>query len=285
MAARDSPDVFPECHSPYRQFSFRLGESTLGEFLTLFKKAAYFAVFAHAPQVSTQVTPRYDAWEWAKHHARIYMDAPSGASFDRRSVIGGTAGALDRALIAMVRVKFALHWPVFLRSEFTSVWQELSECRMTVFGLDLEPSASGSPSKRIAEEMRACWDLDPQVVADASPVGRPDGDPTEHDISGNWASSDENAGSRPAAPTASPAPHPVRSCPGPGSGAVPQAASAIPPASGWDSRIEEVMKKEEIGFSAPLEGWSRERPPLRNVGPPLEGRTMSAHRCGAPNFC
>ena len=52
----------------------------------------------------------------------------------RRSVIGGLAGALARALIAMGRVKYALHWPLYLRSEFITLWQELSERRMAVLG-------------------------------------------------------------------------------------------------------------------------------------------------------
>ena len=106
----------------------------LDEFFSLFKIVAHFAILAHAPQASTQVTSKYDAWEWVKHHARMYMAAPSGASLDRRIVIGGMAGAFDGALIAMGRVKYALHWPLFFRSEFISLRQELSACRMAVFG-------------------------------------------------------------------------------------------------------------------------------------------------------
>ena len=58
------------------------------------------------------------------------------------------AGALDRALIARGRVEYALHWPLYLRSEFITLQQEPADCRMAVFGLDLEPSSGGSPSKR-----------------------------------------------------------------------------------------------------------------------------------------
>ena len=118
VAIRDVTDVFQALRSPFRQVSLQLDESMLDEFLTLFKKVLYFAVFAHAPQVSTQVTSKYDAWEWVKDHARMYVEAPSGASVDRRSVIGGMADSFDRALIAMGRVKYALHWPLYLRSEF-----------------------------------------------------------------------------------------------------------------------------------------------------------------------
>ena len=49
----------------------QLDESTLDEFATLFKKLAYFAVFAHAPQVLAQFTSKFDDWEWVKHHARM----------------------------------------------------------------------------------------------------------------------------------------------------------------------------------------------------------------------
>ena len=43
-----------------------------------------------------------------KHDARMYLDVSPEASPDRRGVIGGTAYAFDRALIAMGRVKYAL---------------------------------------------------------------------------------------------------------------------------------------------------------------------------------
>ena len=96
--------------------------------------------------------------------------------------------------------------------------------------------------------MRACWLLEPQVAAGASPVDGPDGDPAEHELFGDLSSSDANAVSRPAASAAPPAPAPVRSGPGPGSGTAPQAARAPPPVIGWDSRIEEVI---EIGRPRP----------------------------------
>ena len=51
----------------------------------------------------------------------MYLDAPPEASFDRRGVIGGMENASDRALIAMGRVKYALHWPTFLRVEFLTL--------------------------------------------------------------------------------------------------------------------------------------------------------------------
>ena len=67
-------------------------------------------------------------------------------------------------------MKYALRWPTDLRIEFVSLRQEVSTSRMTIFGWDLEPSAGGSSSKRywekakgIAEEMKACWNLDRQV--------------------------------------------------------------------------------------------------------------------------
>ena len=90
------------------------------ESMTLSKKVMYFAVVAHAPQASTQVTSKFDAWEWAKRHARMYMGAPPEASFDRRGVIGGMAGAFDRALVAMGRATYDLRWLLYLRPEFIS---------------------------------------------------------------------------------------------------------------------------------------------------------------------
>ena len=102
--------------------------------MALLKKAAYFAIFAHAPQVATHVTSKYDAWGWAKRDTQMFMEAPSRASFGRRSVIGGMAGALGRNPIAMGRANYALHWPLLPRSEFISLRRELSARRMTVFG-------------------------------------------------------------------------------------------------------------------------------------------------------
>ena len=47
----------------------------LGEFVSSFKKISYFAVFAHKKQASDQVTSKFDAWEWVKHHAKMFLDA------------------------------------------------------------------------------------------------------------------------------------------------------------------------------------------------------------------
>ena len=134
VAVRDLNNILRDLYSPYCQFSLQLDESMSDEFATLSQKVAYFAVFAHAPQASNQVTSKIDAWEWVKHHARMYTDAPPEASLDRRSVISGMAGASVRALIAMSGAKYALHWPLYLRSEFITLRQELSARRMHVFG-------------------------------------------------------------------------------------------------------------------------------------------------------
>ena len=104
-----------------------MDESTLDVFATLFKKVAHFAAFAHAPQASGE-------WEWVKHHARMFMGAPPEASFDRRGVSGGMAGAFDRARIAMGRAKYALRWPLYLRADFITLRQDLSARRTTIFG-------------------------------------------------------------------------------------------------------------------------------------------------------
>ena len=106
----------------------------LGDFATLIEKIMYFAVCAHAPQVSDQATSKFDAWEWVKHHARMFLDAPPEASFDRRGVIGGMANCLGRALISMGRAKYALQWPPYLRIEFVTLRQEVATPRVTIFG-------------------------------------------------------------------------------------------------------------------------------------------------------
>ena len=161
------------------------------------------SVFARAPHVSDQVTSKFDAWEWVKHHARMYMDAPLEGSCRRRGIIGGMTSAFDRSLIAMARAKYALQWPPYLRTEFTTLRQGFSARRMAIFGWDLEPSASGFPSKRywkkvkgIAEKMRACWLLDRPEVSGASPLDGPDGGPVERSTFGDSPS----AGSPSAAP-------------------------------------------------------------------------------------
>ena len=129
-------------------------------------------------------------------------------------------------------------------------------------------------SAGVAEEMRASWTLEPLVVAGASPVDGPDGDPAWGDLLSNLSSSDDNTGCRLAASAAPPAPSPFRFGPGPGSGAAPQAARVQPPASGWDSRIEEVMRIEETGSaSAPVDGWCREE----QFRPTAAGRRIFSH--------
>ena len=67
----------------------------------------------------------------------MYLGAPPEASSDRRGAIGGMANAYGRALIAMGRAKYALHWPTYLRVEFAPLCQEVSTSRMTIFGWDL----------------------------------------------------------------------------------------------------------------------------------------------------
>ena len=62
-AVRDLNDVLHDLHAPRRQFSLQLDESMLDESATLLKKVAYSAVFFQAPQVSTQVTSKFDASE------------------------------------------------------------------------------------------------------------------------------------------------------------------------------------------------------------------------------
>ena len=146
-------------------------------FPTLSKKVVYFAIFAHAPQVATRVSSKYESRERAKQHDRMFTKAPPEAFFGRRRMIGGMVGALGRALFARGRVKFTLRWPLFLRPEFITLWQELSECRITVLGWISEPSPGGEKNwekaKGAVAVMRASWALEPKVAAGASPVDGP----------------------------------------------------------------------------------------------------------------
>ena len=184
--------------------------------------------------------------------------------FDCRGVIGGMANAFGRSLFAMGRVKYALHWPTYLRIEFVTLWQGVSTFRVDIFGWDLEPPAGGSPSKRywdkakrIAEEMKACWNLGRQEVMAVSPAEGPAGASKGHGALGNWSSSEENGAPRSRAPKASAPPSPVQYSPGPNQGPAPQAPSSSTPAAGWGARITEVLANEERGsLTDPLEGWS-----------------------------
>ena len=99
-----------------------------------------------------------------------------------RSLIRGSrlVNVFDRSFAALGRIKYALFWSPELRSEFTHVWQALTERRMLVSGWDLEPSQGGSPSKRywqkvkaVAEAMRQCWNKAPDEEALASPGDGP----------------------------------------------------------------------------------------------------------------
>ena len=45
----------------------------------LSKKVLYFAVSAHFPPVVSQVTSKFEAWDWAKKYVRTFMDAPADA--------------------------------------------------------------------------------------------------------------------------------------------------------------------------------------------------------------
>ena len=71
VAVRNLKGVLNELHSSYRRFSLHLDETALGDFVSAFKQILYFVVFAHAQQVSEQVTSKFDAWERVKHHARM----------------------------------------------------------------------------------------------------------------------------------------------------------------------------------------------------------------------
>ena len=137
---------------------------------------------------------------------------------------------------------------------------------MVEYGWDLEPSTSGSPSKRywknakrVAEAMRACRAMAPPDLINVSPVDGSDGAPPPRDLFGRQLSSDENPASPHAETPDPPTPSPVRL--GPDSLAQPNTVPepTPPPVEGGDSRVNDVLKREELGsLSVLLDGWSQE---------------------------
>ena len=190
--------VLDNVKTNFSQFSLYLQGDEIDDFLETFKRVLYFALFAHAPTTPGQVKSKFAAWEWVKEYAKKYLDAPSNADFDRRVVIGGMANVFDRSLIAMGRIKYSVHWPEPLRSEFISLWQTLSDSRMKLSDWDLEPSRLGSPSKRfwskvkaVAEAMKACRDKSLRELELESPEDGPAESLAPHEVFGNWSSSDD----------------------------------------------------------------------------------------------
>ena len=111
--------------------------------------------------------------------------------------------------------------------------------------------------KRVAEEMKACWNLGREEVIPASPTEGPTGAAQEHGTFGNWASSDENGANRSCAPASSPA----QDFPGTGNYSSSPATNSSTPAAGWDARITEVMDREEsASLTNPQAGWPNEDP-------------------------
>ena len=197
----DVGSVLDNVKTNYSQFSSYLQGDEIDEFSDTFKRVLYFALFAHAPTTPAQVESKFAAWERVKEYAKKYLNAPDDAVFDQRVVIGGLANVFDRALIALGRIKYEVHWPEPLRSEFIALWQTLSENRTRVLKWDLEPSQCGSPSKRywskvkaVAEAMEACKDKSLRELEQDSPIDGPSGPIAPHEVFGNWSSSDdENA--------------------------------------------------------------------------------------------
>ena len=113
--------------------------------------------------------------------------------------------------------------------------------------------------KRIAEEIKACWNLGRQEVMAVSPKEGPAAASKEHGTFGNLSSSEANGAPRSRAPKAPAPPSPAQFSPGPGFGDTPQAPSSTTPAAGWGPRITEVLGNEECGsLTDPLEGWPHE---------------------------
>ena len=176
------------------------------------------------------------------------------------------ANAFERFLITMGRVRYALHWPAYLRLEFVSLWQEVSTPRMNLFGWDPGPSEGGSPSKRywakvkrVVEVMKACWHLEREKVTSASPNEGPTGAAQERRTLGNWPSSDENGANRSRVPKAPLASSPVQFSQGKGHLSTTLAHTSSTPVTGRDARITAVMEREVGGsLTNPLGGWPQE---------------------------
>ena len=126
MVVGDANSILKEVSSSYRQFPLQLNASQLEQFWASYKKALHFAIFAHAPKVEPQVSPRYDAWEWVGGHARLLLGRPPDVSLNRRASLVGLADSIDRALVVTGRAKYARHWPMPLCPEFNYPWRELS---------------------------------------------------------------------------------------------------------------------------------------------------------------
>ena len=107
-------------------------QSEAEHFLGIFKKVLYFAIFAHSPPAPGQANTKYAAWARVKEYAEKFLSASADAKFDRRVVIGAMANVFDRSLIALGRIKYAVHWCPKLRREYMDLWQTLTDRRMMV---------------------------------------------------------------------------------------------------------------------------------------------------------
>ena len=58
LGAGDLASICNEMGSSYSQFPLRSDDSQLGQFLASFKEVLYFAIFAHAPKVESQVSSK-----------------------------------------------------------------------------------------------------------------------------------------------------------------------------------------------------------------------------------
>ena len=90
----------------------------LEDFLVSFKRALYFSLFAHAKSVAPVVSTKFEAWEWVKVHASLFLQASDAVSFPRREVFTGLAKAFDKALVTMGRAHYPIYWPPGMHGEF-----------------------------------------------------------------------------------------------------------------------------------------------------------------------
>ena len=249
--------------SQYSEFSVDLSVDDEEKFLRTFKRVLYFAIFAHAPQSPEQVANKHEAWLWIKDYVGKFVNATKDAKCDMRTVVSGMAEAFDRALIAMGRIKYPLHWPPTLCGEFVTIWSTLSDHRMALNGWNLEPSQGDSPSRRywskvkaVSEAMKANKYASEERVAEGSPEDGPSEGLVTHGVFGHWISSGEDSPTPQPVGAGMQARSPVRLGINSGPGSAPSfSPTTVEGGSAADEVKSALALEERIATQNPLLGW------------------------------
>ena len=260
---RQVGNILDHVKSQYTEFSVDLSVDDEDKFLCTFKRVLYFALFAHAPRSPEQVSNKHEAWLWVKDYVGKFINATEEANCDKRTVVSGMAEAFDRALLAMGRIKYPLHWPPSLCGEFISIWSNLSDHRMALNGWNLEPSQGDSPSRRywskvkaVAEAMKANKHTSEEWAAEGSPEDGPSDDLVSHGAFGHWVSSGEDSPiPQPRVATKQPR-SPVRLGINSGPGSAPSfSPTKVDLGSAADEIKSALAQEERIATKNPLLGW------------------------------